>query len=375
MAVLGLAAGSSVLALCYPANVFTSLLLGKVRQEVTSTVTFGDGLTVLVGTMAGQYGYTVAYSYLFMCMANYLILIGDSVQASIYWEVICSPLACFIGAILLLPINQFRTLSGLTLLSMISFATVVATLILCLWTLLTNPSCESSGGSPGHGFLDYSSCISGFVFAFTGQNIMLEMQAEMKTPSDFPKAVWLSFSTLFMVYATVAVLSYLTCGEDTPGDLLLVLPHDWRKSAAGVLMVIHLMVTYTISQQVLSRAICAYLLPEALQEGVLARFKWFFVTSGMMAACFLVANLIPLFQDIVNLTGALLSSQVVFILPSVLFLAVCPYEAAKLEGTLATWIGCWCAIFLGICLALVGTVSSLLVIASKLSSGSGPFSC
>ena len=33
--------------------------------------------------------------------------------------------------------------------------------------------------------------------------------------------------------------------------------------------------------------------------------------------------------------------------PSVLFLAVCPYEVAKLEGTLATWIGCWCAIFLG----------------------------
>lgn len=374
MAVVGLAVGSLVLALCYPANVFTSLLLGKVRQEVTSTVTFGDGLTVLLGTTAGRYGYAVAYSYLFMCMANYLILIGDSVQASIYWEDICSPSACFIGAILLLPINQFRTLSGLTLLSVISFATVVATLILCLWTLLTNPSCESPGRT-GHGFLDYSSCISGFVFAFTGQNIMLEMQAEMKTPSDFPKAVWLSFSTLFTVYATVAVLSYLACGENTPGDLLLVLPHDWRKSAAGVLMVIHLMVTYTISQQVLSRAICAYLLPEALQDGIVARFKWFFVTSGMMAACFLVANLIPLFQDIVNLTGALLSSQVVFILPSVLFLAVCPYEVAKLEGTLATWIGCWCAIFLGIYLALVGTVSSVLVIASKLSSGSGPFSC
>jgi len=84
---------------------------------------------------------------------------------------------------------------------------------------------------------------------------------------------------------------------NTPGDLLLVLPHDWRKSAAGVLMVIHLMVTYTISQQVLSRAICAYLLPEALQDGIVARFKWFFVTSGMMAACFLVANLIPLFQE------------------------------------------------------------------------------
>eukprot|EP00438_Fugacium_kawagutii_P020398 Skav222024 [mRNA] locus=scaffold2914:78337:79179:+ [translate_table: standard] len=251
--------------------------------------------------MAGRWGYTVAYSYLFMCMANYLILIGDSVQASVYWEDLCPPWACFIGTLLLLPLNQFRTLSGLTLLSAISFATVVATLALCLWTLLTTPSCEPLKRE--HGFFDYSSCISGFVFAFAGQNIMLEMQAEMKTPSDFPKAVWLSFSTLFAVYAIVAILSYLACGENTPGDLLLVLPRDWKKSCAGVLMVLHLMVTYTISQQVLNRAICAYLMPEALQDGAVARLKWFAVTSMMMAACFSIANLIPLFQERVEVSN------------------------------------------------------------------------
>ena len=239
--------GCVALALCYPVNVFTSLLLGRVRGEVTSIVTFGDGLSLLISSMAGRYGYAVAYLYLFMCMTNYLVLIGDSVQASLYWEGICSPWACFIGAVLLLPFNQFRTLSGLTLLSAISFATVLLTLFICLWTLLSNPSCEPVKHS--HGFLDYSSCLSGFVFAFTGQNIMLEMQAEMKTPSDFPKSVWLSFTILFLVYFVVAVLSYLACGDNTPGDLLLVLPHDWRKSLAGMLMVLHLIVTYTISQQ------------------------------------------------------------------------------------------------------------------------------
>ena len=274
---------------------FTALLLGKVRQKLPTALTFGDALTVAVGPNAGRYGYMVLYVYLFMCMANYLIVLGHSVQASIYWKSICQPWACFIGTVLLLPLNQFRTLSGLTLLSVVSFATIVITLALCLWTLLTNASCQPQHREPG--FFDYNSCISGFVFAFAGQHIMLEMQAEMKNPEHFPTAVYLSYLILFLVYTMVAVLSYLACGKNTPGDLLLVLPSGWRKSLAGVLMVIHLMVTYTISQQVLNRAICVYFLPGALVEGPSARFKWFLVTSGVMAACFTLANAIPLFQD------------------------------------------------------------------------------
>ena len=132
---------------------------------------------MVLGPKAGRYGYMVLYFYLFMCMANYLIVLGHSVQASIYWTSTCQPWACFIGTILLLPLNQFRTLSGLTLLSMVSFATIVTTLALCLWTLLTNASCQPQQRELG--FLDYNSCISGFVFAFAGQHIMLEMQAEM----------------------------------------------------------------------------------------------------------------------------------------------------------------------------------------------------
>ncbi|CAK8987897.1 unnamed protein product [Durusdinium trenchii] len=373
-AVVGLVVGLLALLLFYPANVFTALLLGKVRQKLPAALTFGDALTMVLGPKAGRYGYMVLYFYLFMCMANYLIVLGHSVQASIYWTSTCQPWACFIGTILLLPLNQFRTLSGLTLLSMVSFATIVTTLALCLWTLLTNASCQPQQREPG--FLDYNSCISGFVFAFAGQHIMLEMQAEMKNPEHFPNAVFLSYSVLFLVYTLVAVLSYLACGKDTPGDLLLVLPTGWWKSLAGALMVLHLMVTYTISQQVLNRAICVYLLPGALQDGLVARFKWFLVTSAVMAACYTLANAIPLFQDVVNLSGALLSTQCVFILPGVLFLALCSFELVQREGQVAVWIGSWSAILVGVYLIIMGTLSSIVVISAKLSSGSSrPFSC
>jgi len=389
VATLGLPFGLCVLVLCYPLNLFTSLLLGAAHQALPGVVTFGDALSRLIGKRAGVYGYVVLYTYLFVTMANYMIVLADSVAAVVYSHRLCRPASSAVGALLLLPTNQFRNLSGLSLLSALSFATVVMTLVICLWTLLgDDPSCPGDRGKPS--FIQYTSSVSGFIFAFAGQSIMLEMQAEMKTPAHFPRAVYLAFTTLFVVYLAVATLSYHACGDNTPGELLLVLPFDWRKSLAGALMVVHISVTYTISQQVFNRALCVYLVPGALGVGFQARAKWFFVTTGSMGACYVFANAIPLFEDIVNMTGSLLSTQCVFIIPGMLFLAL-HWKGAnsgqeddgqdgRAEQPCRTSrllvAGSWASVALGVYLAVTGTVSSVAVISTKLSAGgSGPFSC
>ena len=359
MATVGLVFGLAVLVACYPLNLFTALLLWQVHEKLPHVVTLGDALAVLVGPRTGRYGYFVLYTYIFMTMANYMIVLGDAVRSCLYAVEVSRPTACFLGALLLLPLNQFRTLSGLSILSLISFATVLATLVFCLWTLLTTPTCEE-GGEGGDSYTQYSSAISGFVFAFAGQHIMLEMQVEMKEPADFPKAVCLAFSVLFVVYMVVCILAFRACAENTPGNILLVLPSDWRKGTCGALMVIHLLVTYTISQQVLNRAVCLFLMPSALGVGGSARAKWFGITTAFMMACCLVANLVPLFQDFVNLTGALLSTQCVFILPGVL-------SAVSQERQ---WLrACsWCTVVFGLYLAVSGTICSTAVILRKLAS-------
>ncbi|CAE7939407.1 slc36a4 [Symbiodinium sp. KB8] len=357
MATVGLVFGLIVLFACYPLNLFTALLLWQVHERLPHVVTLGDALAVLVGPRTGMYGYFVLYTYIFMTMANYMIVLGDAVQSCLYVFNIPRLTACLIGALLLLPLNQFRTLSGLSVLSVVSFATVLGTLMLCLWTLLTAPVCLHGSANDG-GYVQYSSAISGFVFAFAGQHIMLEMQVEMRTSSEFPKAVCLAFSVLFAVYTMVSLLAFRACAENTPGNLLLVLPADWRKSTSGALMVVHLLVTYTISQQVLNRAICLYLMPSALGAGANARVKWLGCTTICMLACCLVANLVPLFQDLVNLTGALLSTQCVFILPGVL----------SVVSNEKRWLRICSAgiIIIGFYLAVSGTICSSMVIVQKL---------
>jgi len=387
MATVGLPFGLCVLVLCYPLNLFTALLLGAVHRALPGIVTFGDALGRLLGRRAAVYGYAVLYVYLFLTMANYMIVLSDSVQAVLYSHRLCRPASSLLGALVLLPANQLRSLSGLSLLSALSFATVLATLAICLWVLLTGQAgCTGSRSEPG--FFQYSSSVSGFVFAFAGQHIMLEMQAEIRVPAHFPRAVYLAFSVLFAVYLAVAVLAYSACGDATPGELMLVLPYDGRKSLAGALMVVHIAVTYTIAQQVFNRALCVYFVPMALGSGTGARATWFCVTTASMALCYTIANSIPLFQDVVNITGAMLSTQCAFIIPGLLFLALHrkgggvdgeqedgrPRRPCQAEGAMLA--GSWLTVMIGVCLAATGTVSSLAVVSSKLSAGGNePFSC
>jgi len=93
--------------------------------------------------------------------------------------------------------------------------TIAATLVLCI-CLMSGGSGNCIGTPSSPGLVDYNAAACSFIFAYAGQSIMLEMQAEMKQPNDFPKAVGFSFSTLLVAYILVTVISYWQCGASTP---------------------------------------------------------------------------------------------------------------------------------------------------------------
>jgi len=107
-------------------------------------------------------------------------------------------------------------------------------------------NCTGDGKEPT--FADYNAAMSSFIFAYCGQCIMLEMQAEMKQLSEFPKSVNLSFGMLFTVYCLVPMVTFSKCGLKAPGELLTVVSDGPIKFVVGLLMVVHLVVTYTILQ-------------------------------------------------------------------------------------------------------------------------------
>jgi len=123
------------------------------------------------------------------------------------------------------------------------------------------------------------------------------------------------------------------------------------------------------------------MLPSALAPGMQAKSKWFVVSTTVMTCAWILANSIPLFSDIVSITGALLSTQCAFTFPAVLFLSLWRQGfLAKAPGSANLYnVMAVCAVgllVLAVYSTISGTLSSVVVMLNDAKGGTaGPFAC
>lgn len=378
---LGMVYGVVALIVCYPLNFFSGYQLNKVHLAYSSAVTFGDVGFRLFGTLGGVIMYGSLYFYLLLLLGDYFITLSKSIQ-SIFWSLdLCRPMAGVVTALLLLPSNQLRTLGGLTYLSIMSFGTVLVVLVIYLYTITTSAGgeedCVPETITHANGVLSVAGSISKFIFAFSGQKIFLEMQAEMKEPELFVRSMHVALPILASVFMLIAVTSLLRCGDHTPGYILDALEYNWSRTLANVLMFAHLVVSYTISQQVLARAVALRALPRALGVGSASRATWFMLTTVQMVLGWTMANLVPLFGDFVSLMGSLLSTQMSFTFPTVLYLGARYRYGPMVPGALdQLMIGLsFVCLLVAAFFTAVGTISAVQHIITDAKSIGQPFGC
>lgn len=368
---------------CYPLNFFTGYLLNKLHLEYPESVTLGDVFNVLLGRACGFMAYGSLYLYLLFVLGGYFIVLSQIVQGVLYDWYLCRPPAAAIAAAFLLPTNQLRTLHNLTSLSLVSFITIVLVLIIYLARILEDSGdsgekhCVEDVLTPSRSFIAIAHDISQFVFAFSGQKIFLEMQAEMKEPRHFIRSLHLAYPALLTTYAVISAVSFARCGQHTPIYLLSALGYDWTRVVANLLMLVHILVSYTIAQQVLARAVALRVLPGALEDGPKARCQWLLITTAQLVCGWLMSNVIPLFDDFVSLISSLLSTQMSFTFPCVLYLALRRkrqiIESSSLDKAIT--LMCGITVVVAVFFTVAGTYSSIKTIVQNASTVAAPFSC
>jgi len=403
--------GMAIIVCCYPTNLYTGLLIAKLAMFFPHAKTFGD----VAGKVWGDHGrhmtYFVLYVYLFLLLGDFLLVAAKSVQGFFYDVKICLPTAALLSCLWLLPSNQFRTLSNLTVLGAVSTLTITAVLGICLKEAIfpaSGESCEkhvnlkAAGGSSHahlsptytgisflHTFLNINGSISTMIFAFSGQKIFLEMVSEMKNPAEFPKACHVAFPYLLIIYLLIAGLTYGYCGEATPDYLMDIVPYGTLRRITNLLMFIHIGISYTITQQVLSGALHRRFFPDNLHNMLdfslgmrhllqqdrawRSQFQWFLISSGLLFLSFMLSSAVPFFEGLVQLMGALLSSVLSFALPVGLH-----YYAISGKGGALSTFDRVCALVLGVLtvyIMITGTVGALIHINNSWATYGAPFSC
>ena len=166
-------------------------------------------------------------------------------------------------------------------------------------------------------------------------------------------------------------------GQNVNGFILYSLPENALRTACSLLVGLHIIVAYVITNQPL-----AYKAHEGISKatlhgtGVKPALVHFGITLTFLITGFILANLIPFFADMQGVISAFAASPIVFFYPAYFYVVACmragDWKAVPFweKG----WLGFMIFFVFPFCF-FVGLVSSISGIASSWTGAGTPFGC
>eukprot|EP00656_Telonema_subtile_P016263 TRINITY_DN18579_c0_g1_i1.p1 TRINITY_DN18579_c0_g1~~TRINITY_DN18579_c0_g1_i1.p1 ORF type:complete len:468 (-),score=144.96 TRINITY_DN18579_c0_g1_i1:262-1665(-) len=258
-------------------------------------------------------------------------------------------------AVIMLCFSQVRSLEELGWTAVFGVSSIAVPIVIVFVHAATHPTYAGDDvlfnhDTPWDKFL--SNLVGGVVFAYAGQTLFPNFMASMADPRDFPKCVYGSSIVMTVIYATVAVLGYVFLGDKVQSPVTNDLGEGWASVTAEVVLIFHVVVGYAVSANVFNGFIFSKVFPEEdlMGSSFLIRLKWFSITVGSIALAFVVANVIPVFSDFVNLYGSSLGVLITYHFPSIMYLKLCSpsgWALARVRMFMLLGTGLFCAGTLG----------------------------
>ncbi|KAJ9053527.1 hypothetical protein DSO57_1023372 [Entomophthora muscae] len=224
------------------------------------------------------------------------------------------------GLVVAVPVCSMKTLREATILAVFgAFATVVVVL------------CVVIQGGIQYGSVDYEAPVTAAVkweglplalatlsFSYGGHVVYPHVEATMRNPQQWNRAMLFAVITITAMYLAVAVPGYLYYGETVQSPILDSLPPGAGSITSYILITIHVLLAAPI-----------YLCSFCLEQERLLKVDTQFMSSrhelglrillrgSITGVLTLIAIFVPFFSDLMGLVGAIASSIIVFLVPTI----------------------------------------------------------
>ncbi|KAL2928678.1 Lysine histidine transporter 1 [Bienertia sinuspersici] len=212
--------------------------------------------------------------------------------------------------------------------------------------------------TPGHIF-GFLSGLGTVAFAFSGHNIVLEIQASIPSTPDRPSKIpmWkgslLAYIIIGLCYFPVAFVGYYAFGNNVEDNVLLSLEKPiWLIAAANIFVVIHVIGSYQV-----------YAMPifDMLESFLVLRMKcrptrmlrivtrYFYVAITMF-----IGIAFPFFGSLLSVLGGIAFAPTSFYLPCIIWLII-----RKPKKYSTSWFCNWLFIIFGVSLTILAPIGAV----------------
>ncbi|KAF7552554.1 hypothetical protein G7046_g7381 [Stylonectria norvegica] len=368
LATVGLVPGIVLILFMSVLSTYSGLVLAEFRKEYPFVHNFGDALEV-IGKPLGMgrlfqevFGWAQVIFQVFV-MGSHLLTwticmntLSNSSTCTLVWA--------FVGLGVFWVLNLPRTLKYTSWMSMASCLSITVAVMITLGDVAVERPIGSGSIAVAQklGFTHAFLAVTNIAISFSSHSVFFSVIAEFKKPEDWPKALALLQICDTALYILAAVVIYVFVGEKVPSPALSAAgSHKMRQIIWGIAIP-----TIVIAGVIYGHVAAKYIFKRIfrntkhmVRRTKLSTIAWVGLTAGIWTISLIIAESIPIFNNLLGLICAIFASWFSYGLPGIFWLwmhhgnwfanwkQICRFAGSMtllLAGILICVLGLWASI-------------------------------
>lgn len=349
--------------------IYTSYIVGQVKLLFPQVATYPDAGRL----MWGRFGYeliTVMLVLQLILLTGSHCLTGTIAFMNITKSDVCSVVFAVVSAIILLLLAVPPSFAEVAILGYVDFASIIIAIgITIIGTGVRARESEtglagvpwSAWPAPDLTFTDAFIAVSNIIFAYSFAMCQFSFMDEMHTPADFVKSIWALGITEIVVYTLTGALVYAFVGQDVSSPALTSAGNLLGRIAYGIALPV-IFISGSINTVVCGRLIHGRIFANSNIRFINTKMgwiTWLAIITAITIISFVIAEVIPFFNDLLSISSALFISGFTFYFPAIMwFLLVRKGSWTEGRNLLLTIVN-GAILIIGLLVLVAGTYSSV----------------
>ncbi|SPN96638.1 probable neutral amino acid permease [Cephalotrichum gorgonifer] len=309
--------------------IYTSYIIGQVKLKFPYMTSYADAGQ----RMMGRFGYEL-FGAMFVLLLIFLTashcLTGTIAFRVITESGICSIIFGVVSAILLFLLAIPPSFAEVAILGYVDFVSI----LLAIGITIIGTGVVSGQAPGGLAAVNWSAwpkedlnfsqafiAVSNICFAYSFAMCQFSFMDEMHTPKDYVKSITLLGAIEIVIYTVTGAVVYAFVGDTVKSPALLSAGPLLARIAFGVALPV-IFISGSINITVLGRYLHGRMFKKSVVRFINTKTGWL-TWLGLIAVItilsFIIAEAIPIFQDLLSIISALFISGFTFYLPSLMW--------------------------------------------------------
>ncbi|OJJ58068.1 hypothetical protein ASPSYDRAFT_1178640 [Aspergillus sydowii CBS 593.65] len=289
---------------------YTGYVLGQFKLAYPHIHSMADAGEVLLGRFGREVLGAAQLLFLIFIMGSH-ILTFMVMMNTLTEHGTCTIVFGVVGLVVSFVCCLPRTLKKVSWMSISSFASILAAVLITMIAIgIQRPGSGHVDVTTSPAFYEAFLAVTNIVFAYAGHVAFFGFISEMKTPTEYPRTLYMLQGTNTTMYTVAAIVIYRYGGVDVASPALGSTGPVLSKVAYGIAIP-----TIVIAGVINGHVACKYIYVRLFrgtdrmhQRSLLSIGTWVVIGLVLWTIAWIIAEAIPVFNDLLSLITALFAS-------------------------------------------------------------------